>query len=69
MPSKADKMAEVLDMPEALDDVPEALFPYFGDICFSLGISPNAFRLRLILELCNSTRPIVESDIALKFCL
>ena len=50
--------------------VPEALLPRFGDICFSLGISPNAFRLRLILELRNSTRPIVESEVALlKFCL
>ena len=42
--------------------VPEALLPHFGDICFSLGISPNAFRL--ILELRNSIRPIVESDLS-----
>ena len=50
--------------------VPEALLPHFGDICFNLGISPNVFRLRLILELRHSTRTIVESEVVLlKFCL
>ena len=32
--------------------VPEALLPRFGDICFSLGISPNAFRL-IVQVLCH----------------
>ena len=50
--------------------LPKAFFPRFGDLCFNLGISPNAFRLRLVLELLSSIRPIVESEVALlKFCL
>ena len=28
----------------------QAFFPRFGDLCFNLGISPYAFRHRLILE-------------------
>ena len=41
-----------------------------GIFCFNLGVSPIAFRLRLILEFRNSISPIVEFEVALlKFCL